>query len=54
MKRLVWIFVIAGVVWVGNEVRIKGLEGAFGGVLAGKLDPLETQGISPDDSNFAE
>jgi len=54
MKRLVWILVFAGAVWAGNQVRTQGLEGAFGGVLAGRLDPIETQGISPDDSNFAQ
>jgi len=54
MKRLVWMLVIAGALWAGNEVHTKGLEGAFGGVLAGRLDPLESQGASPDPSRFGD
>jgi hypothetical protein len=44
MKRLVWMCVFAAAVWAGYEVHTKGIEGAFNGALAGKLDPLEPQG----------
>jgi hypothetical protein len=54
MKRLVWILVIAAAGWAGNEVRTKGIEGAFGGVLAGRLDPIDSQGVSPDDGAYAQ
>ena len=53
MKRLVWLLVFAAAGWAGYEVHTKGVEGAFGGVLAGRLSPLEAQGISPDDAEYA-
>ncbi|HEY8121818.1 MAG TPA: hypothetical protein VII78_10915 [Myxococcota bacterium] len=43
MKRLIWLLALVGVVYTVNEVRTHGLEGAFGGVLAGKLEPLESE-----------
>lgn len=47
MKRLFWGFVLAGAVWTVVEVRAHGWEGAFGGLLAGQLDPLESAGEIP-------
>lgn len=48
MKRLVWMIVFAAVAWAGYEVHTKGLEGAFGGALAGKLDPIQPEGATPE------
>ena len=44
MKRLVWLLVLAAALLSVNEVRTKGYDGAFGGVLGGRLDPLESEG----------
>jgi hypothetical protein len=53
MKRLLWLLVIAGAVYSVNEVRTHGLEGAFGGVLAGQLDPIEPGGsLTAEDPAF--
>jgi hypothetical protein len=54
VKRLIWILVFVGAAWTVNEVRTNGYEGAFGGVLAGYLDPLESQGDIPLPNNALE
>jgi hypothetical protein len=54
MKRLIWILVIAAAAFSVNEVRTKGIEGAFGGVLAGRLDPIEPAGTIDVPDNALE
>ena len=44
MKKLLWLLAFLGVAYSINEVRTKGYEGAFGGVLSGQLDALEPEG----------
>ena len=51
MKRMIWLLVVLGAFYSINEVRTKGIEGAFGGVLAGELDPIDSSGsLTVDDS----
>jgi hypothetical protein len=48
MKRLVWMLVFAAAVWAGYELQSKGVEGAFGGRLAGYLQPIRPDGATPE------
>lgn len=49
MKRFVWMILFAGAAWTAYEVHTKGIEGAFGGVFAGRLDPIQPDGATPED-----
>ncbi len=51
MNRMIWLLVVVGALYSANEVRTKGIEGAFGGVLEGELAPLDSSGsLTVDDS----
>jgi hypothetical protein len=54
VKRLFWLLVLAGAVWTVVEVRAHGWSGAFGGVLAGRLEPLESAGEIPLPDNVLD
>jgi hypothetical protein len=54
MKRLIWLLVLVAAAYSVNEVRTKGVEGAFGGVLEGKLDPIDPAGPLSVDEDAGE
>ena len=42
MKKLLWLVVFVAAAYSVNEIRVHGIDGAFGGALAGANDPLES------------
>jgi hypothetical protein len=48
MGRILGILAIVVGVWIGAEVYTKGVDGAFGGIFAGAMDPLSTYESTPD------
>jgi hypothetical protein len=54
MKKLLWIAIFAAAAYSVNEVRVKGIDGAFGGAFAGAGDPLEAQGAMSIPEDAAE
>jgi hypothetical protein len=44
MKKLLWLAIFVAAAYSANEIRVHGIDGAFGGALSGANDPLEAQG----------
>jgi hypothetical protein len=42
MKKLRWLAIFLAAAYSANEVSAKGVDGAFGSVLAGAADPIES------------
>ncbi|MBM4383178.1 MAG: hypothetical protein FJ091_07380 [Deltaproteobacteria bacterium] len=46
MKKLLWLAIFIAAAYSVNEVRVKGIDGAFGGAFAGAGDPIDS-GAAP-------